>query len=451
MPAVGATDVEGLRTPSNGAIALPWGQESLELTLPPAWSVTTLAPAHAAPVADVAEAVRDSLRAPIGMPPLTVLAGRETRVALVVDDGSRPTPVAAILPEVIAELERAGASRAHMTLVTALGLHRPMVDAELIERCGPESLDGVRWENHDCDDGERLVRLGTTSRGTPVLVNRTVAGADLVVAIGCIEPHLIAGFGGGAKILVPGVAGRATIGHNHALHTTPETFDGVGRTAEDSPMRLDLEEAAAMLAPPVFVVDAVLNGGLGVVRIVSGHSVDAHREGMRTSRRIFAVPLDAPVDVVITDSHPMDQDLRQGMKAVGNAIRAVRKGGVLVALIRAEEGVGEVGLAGGRRRLGRRALTALAPLLVRLVPRLRLGGMGEEDRFFLYFALQAMRRATLLLYAPTVPDDVRAGLPFAEFVDSPEAAIVRARMLVGDTAHAVVFPDGGATYPELGP
>ena len=266
-----------------------------------------------------------------------------------------------------------------------------------------------------------------------------------------LETTLIAGFGGGAKILVPGVAGRATIGHNHALHTTPETIDGVGRTAEDSPMRLDLEEAAAMLAPPVFVVDAVLNGGLGVVRIVSGHSVDAHREGMRTSRRIFAVPLDAPVDVVITDSHPMDQDLRQGMKAVGNAIRAVRKGGVLVALIRAEEGVGEVGLAGGRRRLGRRALTALAPLLVRLVPRLRLGGMGEEDRFFLYFALQAMRRATLLLYAPTVPDDVRAGLPFAEFVDSPEAAIVRARMLVGDTAHAVVFPDGGATYPELGP
>ena len=439
-----------MSTPGDGRVALPWGTGSLELTLPASWDVTTLAPARTTPVDDVRAAVADSLQTPIGAPPLHDLAGPSTRVALVVDDASRPTPVDAILPTILAELEAAGVPRAHVTLVTALGLHRPMTADELSERCGAGTLDGIAWENHDCDDREGLVALGTTSRGTPVLVNRTVAEADLVVAVGCIEPHLIAGFGGGAKIIVPGVAGRATIGHNHALHTTPTTFDGVGRAAEASPMRLDLEEAVAMLPAPVFVVDAVLNGDLRVVRIVCGDPVAAHREGVTTSRRIFAVPLDTPADVVITDSHPMDQDLRQGMKAVGNALRAVRPGGVLVARIRGEEGVGEVGLAARRQRLGRRSLKVLAPLLVRLVPRLRLGGMGEEDRFFLYFALQAMRRATLVLYAPTVPADVRGGLPFAEFVDSPEAAIVRARLVVGDVARAIVLPDGGATYPELG-
>jgi lactate racemase len=90
----------------------------------------------------------------------------------------------------------------------------------------------------------------------------------------------------------------------------------------------------------------------------------------------------------------------------------------------------------------------LAPLLIRAVPRMPLGDMGEEDRFFLYFALQAMRRATLLLYAPTIGADVRRGLPFARFVDSPHAALDAARSVVGETATVAVFPDGGASYPE---
>jgi nickel-dependent lactate racemase len=431
-------------------IGLPWGDEAIELGLPPAWTVTSLAPTPAPPLPDVEAAVRVSLREPIGSRSLAELAGPDSRVALVIDDDSRPTPVASVLPAVLSGLEAAGVSRSRVTLVTALGLHRPMTQDEVAERAGAGALEGLRWENHDCDDPSRLVELGTTRRGTPVQVNRTVAEADLVVTVGCIEPHLIAGFGGGAKMIVPGVAGRATIGHNHALHTTPQTFDGVGRSGDESPMRLDLEEAVAMLAPPVFIVNTVLNGALQPVRVVCGDPVAAHREGVRTSAEIFAVPLEAPADVVVTDSHPMDQDLRQGMKAIGNSIRAVRKGGVLIALIRAEEGVGEVGLAEGRKRLGPRALKLLAPLLVRLVPRMKLEDMGEEDRFFLYFALQAMRRAKLLLYAPTVPDEVRRGLPFAEFVDSPAAAVTRARSIVGETAHAVVFPDGGATYPDLG-
>jgi nickel-dependent lactate racemase len=429
-------------------VTIPWGREEIALALPAGWRATSLAPAPAQPLADVESATSKSLLEPIGSQFLSELAIPGTRVALVIDDGSRPTPVASVLPPLLAELERCGVKRSDITLVTALGLHRPMTDDEVAERAGP-SLEGIRFENHDCDDPGRLVDLGTTTRGTHVLINRTVAEADLVVSVGCIEPHLIAGFGGGAKNIVPGVAARVTIGHNHALHTTPETFDGVGRSGDESPMRLDLEEAASLLEPPVFVVNTVLNGALEVVRVVCGDPVAAHREGISTSAEIFAVPLDAPADVVITDSHPMDQDLRQGMKCIGNTIRAVRKGGVLIALIRAEEGVGEVGLAGGRKRLGRRALRVLAPILLRLVPRMPLRGMGEEDRFFLYFALQAMRRATLLLYAPTLAEETRKGLPFAQFVESPEAAIARARSLVGDDASVVVFPQGGATYPDL--
>jgi hypothetical protein len=314
---------------------------------------------------------------------------------------------------------------------------------------GPSALAGLRWENHDCDDPERLVSLGTTERGSPVWVNSTVAQADLIVSVGCIEPHIIASFGGGYKNLIPGVAGRETVAHNHTLNCSPDTFNMVGQPIERNPMRLDLEEAGRMLTAPVFIVNAVLNSALQIVRVVSGDPIAAHREGVQTSATLYGVSVPAPADVVITNSHPMDQDLRQGVKALANTIRAVRSGGVQITLVRAEEGVGVFGLANRRLPLGRGALEILAPLLLRLVPRLKLRGMGEEDRFFLYFALQAMRHGTLLVYAPTIPVEVRASLPFVEFVDSPDEAVVKARRLFPGPAEVRVFPHGGTTYPIL--
>jgi hypothetical protein len=153
---------------------------------------------------------------------------------------------------------------------------------------------------------------------------------------------------------------------------------------------------------------------------------------------------------VIAASHPMDQDLRQGVKALANTVRATRRGGVLITLIRAEEGVGVFGLANKKLPLGRGALRLLAPILLPLVPRLKLKGMGEEDRFFLYFALQAMRRAKLLMYAPTIPAETRKGLPFVQFEDTLESALQAARARFPGSAEVLVFPHGGITYPDLG-
>jgi nickel-dependent lactate racemase len=350
---------------------------------------------------------------------------------------------------VLEELDQAGVGQEAITLVTALGLHRPMAEEEVAQRVRAVLPAGLRWENHDCDNMQHLVLLGTTQRGTPVFFNRTVAQADLIVSVGCIEPHIIASFGGGYKNLLPGVAGRATVAHNHGLNCMPDTFNMVGQPIERNPMRLDLEEGASMLKQPVFIVNAVLDSALQIVQIVSGHPITAHRAGAATSARLYGVPVPTPADVVVTDSHPMDQDLRQGVKSLANTIRAVRLGGVQITLACAEEGVGVFGLANRRLPLGRRTLHTLAPLLLRLVPRLKLQGMGEEDRFFLYFALQAMRHCTMLLYAPTIPAGVRANLPFVEFVDSPAEAIARARRALNGRAEVLVFPHGGTTYPIL--
>jgi nickel-dependent lactate racemase len=181
-------------------LQLPWGKDAVEFSLPDEWQVAgVLQPAPLSPAADPAGEVRRSLAEPIDCARLRDLARPGMKVALVIDDGSRPTPVHLVLPAVLEELKAGGVGRGAITLVTALALHRSMPEEEIAARVGVQALAGLRWENHDCDDMEQLIFLGTTTRGTPVFFNRTVAGADLVVSIGCIEPHIIASFGGGYK------------------------------------------------------------------------------------------------------------------------------------------------------------------------------------------------------------------------------------------------------------
>lgn len=427
---------------------LPWGNETLSFKMPEPWQVSgILEPATVKSAADIDVEAARAIASPCGSPGLSDQVRPGMKVAVVMDDGSRPTPVAAIMPHVLAALEQGGVACEDITLVPALGVHRPMEAEEIIRRAGTA---GLNWENPDCDNLQKLSFLGMTSRGTPVWINRTVADADLVVSIGCIEPHIIASFGGGYKNIVPGVAGRATIAHNHAINCTPDTFNMVGQPIDNNPMRLDLEEAAAMLNPPVFLVNAILNHCQQVIQIVAGDPVEAHRAGVRASAGMYGVNVPRTADIVITGSHPMDQDLRQGVKALANTIRAVRPGGVMITLVRAEEGVGVFGLANRKLPLGRGALQVLSPLLLRLVPRLRLKGMGEEDRFFLYFALQAMRHAQLLMYAPSIPAEIQSRLPFVSFTQSPEAAVQLAARRFPKRAEVLIFPHGGITYPELG-
>lgn len=431
-------------------ISFPWGSESIDLELPETWTLMgNMEPASRVGIDDPHAETEAALRAPIGSPRLAELAAHGMKIALVIDDDSRPTPVKDILPAVARELQESGAALSQVTVVPALGVHRPMTEEEIARRLGQGWLEQMNWVQHDCDDPEKLVYLGDTSRGTPVWFNKTVAEADLIISIGCIEPHIIASFGGGYKNLLPGVAARQSIAHNHAINCQPETFNMVGQPIENNPMRLDLEEAGGMLKAPVFVINAVLNSAMQVVRIVAGDPIQAHREGARTSAEIFGCPLPRLADVVITASRPMDQDLRQGVKALANTIRALKPGGVMITLIRAEEGVGVFGLANRKLPVGKTMLRLLAPLLLPRIGKLNLKGMGEEDRFFLYFALQAMLHGKLLLYAPTIPAEIHERMPFVEFVGSPQEALQMAMKKYPAKADVVVFPYGGSSYPIL--
>lgn len=431
-------------------IKLPWGHEETSFELPQNWNLLgRIEPSPLPGVSDAAAEAERSLQAPFGSPRLAELVNENTRIALIIDDDSRPTPIASIFPAVVKELQSSGVKLDQITVVPAVGVHREMTEEEIAHRIGADWLSQMHWEAQNCDNLEILANLGTTSRGTPVWINKTVATADVVIAIGCIEPHIIASFGGGYKNLVPGVSGRATIAHNHTLNCHPATFNMVGQPIENNPMRLDLEEAGAMVRGKVFIINAVLNSSLQVVRIVSGDPIKAHREGTKTSAQIFGCKVPKLADIVITSSYPMDQDLRQGVKALANNIRALKPGGSMLTLVRAEEGTGVFGLANKKLPIGRSALKLLSPIILPLVPKLKLKNMGEEDRFFLYFALQAMRHGDLLIYGPTIPENVHENMVFLSFVPSIEDGIQRMLKKYPGKADVIILPDGGSSYPIL--
>jgi nickel-dependent lactate racemase len=429
-------------------LTLPWGKETISLALPENWKIKgTYEPTTLPPVSDPTQEVLRSLKNPIGSQQLPERINADMKVAVVIDDISRPTPVHFIYPQLLAELKRVGIKEEEITIVPAIGLHREMDEGEIRQRLGISAQAPLHFVNPTCDDLSTMEHLGTTSRGTEVWINHIVAQADFVISIGCIEPHIIASFGGGYKNILPGVAGRITTAHNHTLNCTANTFNMVGQPIKDNPMRLDLEEGCRMLKPPVFIINAILNNIQQVVKIVAGDPVEAHRAGTEISANLYGVKIPGPADIVITDSHPMDSDLRQGVKALANTIRALKPGGVIITLVRAEEGVGVFGLANANLPFNQKSLKAMAPALLPLVSKVKIKGLGEEDRFFLYFALQAMLHGSLYLYGPSIPVDVQKHLPFVQFFPTIEDAIAAARKKFPRAADVIIFPSGGISFP----
>jgi nickel-dependent lactate racemase len=337
-----------------------------------------------------------------------------------------------------------------MTALFALGIHRDMTDAEARAKLGAAGDLGLRWLNHRPRDPGAQVDLGVTRRGTPVRLNRHLHEADLVICVGLIEPHLLLGFGGGLKMILPGLAHETTIQRNHLQGVTPDRYNYVGEV--ESPMRLDLEEAAGKLGRRIFVVNAVLGEGLEVSRFLCGDPLAAHREGAALVAEACGRPVASPVDVAIVASDPMNADLRQGMKCIGNVERSVRDDGLIVGLLECRNGIGDVAVP--PRALPNRVLRFVLRRLGRgrvmwFIDKVKKGA-GVEERFMAHFSMQVVREKQILVHSRRLPPD--AGKRLGLFVQhpSPEALMAAARAYAPRRARVLVYPQGGITYPVLG-
>jgi nickel-dependent lactate racemase len=432
--------------------SLPWGETEIELQLPNEWRILAEGQPKSFPACrSLEDEFTQAMSRPICATPLAHRDLRGKRIVLVMDDITRPTPAHLFFPYLVRELERAGAERCRLLILAALGVHRPMAEAEMERKVGRESLQGLRWENHNAYDAAGLAPLGTTRANTRVLINRRLMEADLIVAVGSIEPHVLAGFGGGLKLLVPGCAGAETIANNHLCGATGEEVAVVGADPEANPLRRDLEEAAGFLGKEVFLVNTVLNASQEIVRIFAGHPQRAHREGIPLARAICGVPVPEPADILITGSAPMDTDLRQCTKCIGNLLGAVKEGGTILAFLRCREGMGDFKISG--RSLPR-------PLLKTLVRRMNRDQMlsflkcfrrdlGVEEKFLALYSLQILKRNEVMAYAPTLTVDQARRLATLRVVSKPEEMVRRAAAHAPRRATVAIFPRGGVTFPIL--
>lgn len=316
-------------------VRIPYGDDAKLLKVPEANLAWVVGPKYVPPVSDLPEAVRQALAAPIGSPSLTELvAERGTKTMILVDDGTRSTPQREILPVLLAELNAAGVADGDITVMIALGTHRPMDAAERAERYGQEVVDRVNVINLP-QGPEDFEDLGTTPSGVPIQVSRLYLQSQITIAVGNVIPHMYAGWAGGAKMVQPGVTSAVTTAQTH-LMAGPRVYEILGQV--DNPVRREMEEIA-LRTGLTCIVNVVLNGEGEIVAVVAGHPVQAHRAGVDIAKPIYTVELDERPDIVVAGAHPADRDLWQGFKPVNGCGMLAKDGGTLILVTPAPEGI----------------------------------------------------------------------------------------------------------------
>jgi len=303
------------------------GQE-FSFDLPEGWGLLAMAEPKEVPgLADVGAAVRKLVNNPIGMAPLTEVIKDlpHKKTVIISEDQTRPTPVDQIIVPLLAELNRMGIADKEIDVIIGRGTHRHPTDEEVHAKVGQETMDRLRVSVHQ-PEADDLVYVGTTSRGTEVHVNRLVAEAALIIGIGTSNPHYFAGYGGGAKILLPGASARETIKQNHVWIRDPKANAGI---MEGNPIWEDMLEAAR-LARLTFKFDTVLNTRKEIYKLFGGEVEAQQKVAVEALKEVYGIAVPALADVTVTSGYPLETDLIQSGKAILLADTVTKPGGSIV-------------------------------------------------------------------------------------------------------------------------
>ena len=282
--------------------------------------------------------VEEAMHAPVDSACLQELAKDKENVVIIASDHTRPVPSKVILPPMLLAI-REGNPNADITILVATGCHRETTKEELVAKFGQNIVDSEKIVVHDCDDTSNMVNLGTLPSGGQCLINRIAAEADLLLAEGFIEPHFFAGFSGGRKSVLPGVAARETVLANHCAEFIAHPCARTG-ILEDNPIHRDMLWAAKQ-AKLRYIVNVVLNGEKEVIYAVAGELEAAHKKGTDFLSQMCGVETE-PADIVISTNggYPLDQNVYQAVKGMTAAEAAVRDGGVIIMLADSSDGLG---------------------------------------------------------------------------------------------------------------
>lgn len=319
---------------------LPYGKEKLDLHVEDAHLAgVLLSELHSyVPPKGESELVQEALEHPIGSPRLCEMMEGKKTVTIISSDHTRPVPSKVIMPLLLKEI-RKGNPEAEITILISTGLHRSTTKEELIGKFGEEIVNRERIVIHDCDDEENMVYIGRLPSGGRIRLNRLATECDLLVAEGFIEPHFFAGFSGGRKSVLPGVASRETVMYNHNSGFIDSPYARTG-IVDKNPIHTDMLYAARA-ARLDFIINVVVDAEHKVIKAVAGDCDLAHREGrefLNSMCRVDAIPADIVVST--NGGYPLDQNIYQSVKGMTAAEATVKKDGVIIMVSKADDGHG---------------------------------------------------------------------------------------------------------------
>jgi nickel-dependent lactate racemase len=384
------------------------------------------------------ETILQALQDPIGSPPLSDLVKKGHKVLVIADDLTRPTPQHLLIPPLLEELNNSGIPDRDIRILIALGTHRRMTNAEIQKHFGRTVCRRVEIVNHEYDDPAYLKTGGYTTDGTPIVVNRRVLESDVVVGVSSIAPHAQIGWGGGAKIVVPGVAGAETVSGMHLLAANQPDYPFFAGQVEN-PVRHLIEEVARK-AGFSFILNAIFNGQYALSRVVAGDPVTAHRSGVKIGESIFIRPIPKLADVVIVDAHPADMDFWQGLKPETLASLAVKPGGVIIIKGNFPDGISPV----------HDELDRFGTLTKKQIDSIvREGTVSDGASIGALYQHAAVReRATVLCVSAGMSRE-EAGRLGLQKAASLEEATAAALQLKGGDAEIGIIEEGGEVVPRL--
>lgn len=316
---------------------LPFGADTLCFDLPEERVMYYAAPMKPEIPSDTDALIEQSLDAPVGTGRLEELVSPEMNILVLIDDVTRPTPKKLILTHALRRLDLAGVPREHVTICVAPGTHRQMTEEEKLQHIGPQILSTYRFLNLSYTDQDEIVHIGDTPSGIPIDVYRVALEADFIMGIGNIVPHVSAGWGGGAKIVQPGICGERTTQGTHLIAALDQNVMETCGNA-DNQCRREMEMIAAQVGLK-FIINTVMDEDKHVLGVFSGDFIAAHRAGIEMARQVLSPEIPCRTDIVIASANPADVDFWQADKPFVFSQYGLKDGGTLIFALSGEEGL----------------------------------------------------------------------------------------------------------------
>jgi nickel-dependent lactate racemase len=417
-------------------VTLAYGKTGLTVALPDEWDVMVVEPRFVEALPKPTAALHTALRSPIGAPPLSQIVKASDSVGIVFSDVTRPTPNHLILPAVLEELTHVPRSR--ITLFDALGTHRPNTEHELQGMLGRELADRHRIVQNNAFDRSTQVRLGISRQGHEVWLNREFVECDVKILTGFIEPHFFAGFSGGGKAVMPGMAGLQTVLGNHDARMVSDPQATWGLTW-GNPIWEEVREVAHMVGRS-FLVNVALNRDKEITAVFAGDLDAAHEAGCAFVRGTAMVAVPHPFDVVLASNsgYPLDLNLYQAVKGMSAAAQVVREGGAIIIAADCWDGIPDHGLYG---ELLRQAESPQSVLDMIHAP-----GFLKQDQWEAQVQAQIQLRADVYVRSDNLTDEEISGalLRPCACIEETLADLMAQR---GPGATLCVLPEGPQTVP----